>query len=75
MCIMTGQAIDRILSDPSNATEAATEGSTNDENNDLQRVYVASALALAVGIAQVRKTLEGEFYSSYCNVHSHTKYW
>ncbi|XP_033647482.1 pendrin-like isoform X2 [Asterias rubens] len=53
VCIMTGQAIDRILSDPSNATEAATEGSTNDENNDLQRVYVASALALAVGIAQM----------------------
>ncbi|XP_071784286.1 prestin-like [Asterias amurensis] len=53
VCIMTGQAIDRILSDPSNGTEAATEGSINDENNDLQRVYVASALALAVGIAQM----------------------
>ncbi|XP_038067898.1 prestin-like [Patiria miniata] len=55
VCIMTGNAVDRVLSDPSNAASSAIE--QTDEDSDLQRVYVASALAVAVGIVQLLMAL------------------
>ncbi|XP_022107827.1 solute carrier family 26 member 10-like [Acanthaster planci] len=51
LCIMTGNAVDRVLSDPSYTTSSSNDGM--DTDNDLQRVYVASALAVAVGIVQL----------------------